>query len=45
MEGGGKDLVKPAVILVDLLIIIGILDCVSKLLSEIITIILDILID
>lgn len=44
MEGGGKDLVKPAVILVDLLIIIGILDCVSKL-CEIITITLDILID
>lgn len=44
MEGGGKDLVKPAVILVDLLIIIGILDCVSKLLSEI-TITLDIFID
>lgn len=46
MEGeGGKDLVKPAVILVDLLIIVGILDCVSKLLSEIITITLDISID
>lgn len=46
MEGEeGKDLVKPAVILVDLLIIVGILDCVSKLLSEIITITLDISID